>query len=243
MRSPRLFSALFLFLALSACANKASSQAPVVLETEDQKTLYALGLALAQNALGQFDLTEAELATVQAGLADGVLKRTAKVDLQTYGPKLGPLAQARATALAEKEKAASTEFLTQEAGKSGAVKADSGLIYTEITAGTGENPKPTDNVTVHYKGTLRDGTVFDSSIDRGQPATFRLDQVIACWTEGVQKIKVGGKARLVCPAAIAYGDRGRPPQIPGGATLIFEVELLKAEATPAPAAPPTPPQQ
>ncbi len=241
MRSSRLFSALFLFLALSACANKASSQ-PVALDTEDQKTLYALGLAIAQN-LGQFDLSEAELATVQAGLADGVLKRTAKVDMQQYGPKLGALAQARATALAEKEKTASAEFLAQKAAEAGAVKTDSGLIYTEITPGTGESPKATDNVSVHYKGTLRDGTEFDSSISRGQPANFRLNQVIACWTEGVQKMKLGGKSRLVCPSAIAYGDRGAPPKIPGGATLVFEVELLKIEPATDPAPAPPPQQQ
>jgi len=81
-------------------------------------------------------------------------------------------------------------------------------------------------VRVHYHGTLTDGTVFDSSVQRGQPAEFPLNQVIPCWTEGVQRMKVGEKARLVCPSEVAYGDRGAPPNIPGGATLIFDVELL-----------------
>ena len=91
----------------------------------------------------------------------------------------------------------------------------------------------TDVVSVHYHGTLPDGKVFDSSVQRGQPAEFPLNQVIPCWTEGVQKMKVGGKARLVCPSTIAYGDQGRPPVIPGGATLVFEVELLEVAKHPA----------
>src|SRR5581483_6942048 len=102
----------------------------------------------------------------------------------------------------------------------------SGLVLVPMKDGSGESPKPTDRVKVHYHGTLIDGKVFDSSVQRGQPATFGLNQVIPCWTEGVQKLKVGGKAKLVCPSDIAYGDSGRPPQIPGGATLVFEVELL-----------------
>ena len=97
------------------------------------------------------------------------------------------------------------------------------------TEGKGPTPKPTDTVKVHYAGTLVDGKEFDSSIKRGQPISFPLNQVIPCWTEGVQKMKVGGKAKLVCPSAIAYGDSGRPPVIPGGATLVFEIELLGIE--------------
>ena len=116
--------------------------------------------------------------------------------------------------------------LDKAAAEPGAVRTPSGLVYRELTAGTGESPKATDTVTVNYRGTLVDGTEFDSSYKRNQPAQFPLNQVIPCWTEGVQKIKVGGKARLVCPAGLAYGERGSPPSIPGGATLIFEVELL-----------------
>jgi FKBP-type peptidyl-prolyl cis-trans isomerase FkpA/FKBP-type peptidyl-prolyl cis-trans isomerase FklB len=92
--------------------------------------------------------------------------------------------------------------------------------------GKGASPKETDTVKVHYHGTLTDGTVFDSSVQRGEPATFPLAQVIPCWTEGVQRVKVGGKSRLICPANLAYGDRGAPPKIKPGATLVFEVELL-----------------
>ncbi len=108
----------------------------------------------------------------------------------------------------------------------GAVKTTSGLVYRELQAGTGASPKATDMVKVHYRGTLINGTEFDSSYKRNEPATFPLNQVIPCWTEGVQKMKIGGKSQLVCPSALAYGDRGAPPDIPGGATLIFEIELL-----------------
>ena len=104
----------------------------------------------------------------------------------------------------------------------------SGLQITHLVEGSGESPGASSRVEVHYHGTLEDGTVFDSSVQRGQPATFPLNRVIACWTEGVQLMKVGGKARLVCPPEIAYGARGTPGgPIPPNATLTFEVELLR----------------
>ncbi len=194
--------------------------------TEEQKTLYALGLAISQS-LGNFALSESELEQVKAGITDGVLKRPKKVELQTYGPKLQSLQQSRAAAVADGEKKAGAAFLAKAAGEAGATKTDSGIVIKTIKAGTGATPKPADTVKVHYHGTLIDGTVFDSSVVRGEPASFGLDQVIKCWTEGVQHIKVGGKSRLVCPAGLAYGDRGAPPQIKPGATLVFEVELLE----------------
>jgi len=118
-------------------------------------------------------------------------------------------------------------YLDKAAAEPGAIKTDSGLIYRSLEAGTGNSPTATDVVKVNYRGTLIDGTEFDSSYKRNEPAEFPLNRVIPCWTEGVQKMKVGGKARLVCPSAIAYGEAGSPPVIPGGATLIFEIELLK----------------
>jgi FKBP-type peptidyl-prolyl cis-trans isomerase FkpA len=99
-------------------------------------------------------------------------------------------------------------------------------VFRTITPGTGASPAATDTVKVHYHGTLPDGKVFDSSVDRGEPTEFPLNRVIPCWTEGVQRMKVGEKAKLVCPAAIAYGDRGAGADIPPGATLVFEVDLL-----------------
>jgi FKBP-type peptidyl-prolyl cis-trans isomerase FkpA len=99
-----------------------------------------------------------------------------------------------------------------------------GIVFESLKAGNGQSPKATDTVRVHYRGTFPDGREFDSS--RGKPVEFPLNRVIRCWTEGVQKMKIGGKAQLVCPSDVAYGDQGRPPVIPGGATLVFEVELL-----------------
>lgn len=117
-------------------------------------------------------------------------------------------------------------FLDKAAAEPGAIKTASGLVYRVITAGSGASPKATDTVKVNYRGTLINGKEFDSSYARNEPAEFPLNMVIPCWTEGVQMMKVGGKSRLVCPASIAYGERGAPPDIPGGATLVFEIELL-----------------
>jgi len=196
------------------------------LANDEQKQLYALGVAVSQS-LSQFELSESDLEIVKSGLSDGILKRALKVDLQSVNPKVQQLVQARGAVVAEKEKKAGAAFLAKAAAAPGAKKTASGAIVTTLKEGKGPSPKASDTVKVHYQGTLVDGTVFDSSIQRGQPATFPLANVIKCWTEGVQEIKVGGKSRLVCPAAIAYGDRGSPPAIKPGATLIFEVELLE----------------
>jgi len=118
------------------------------------------------------------------------------------------------------------DYLEKAAAEPGAQKTASGLVYRDVTAGSGASPKATDTVKVHYRGTLINGKEFDSSYTRNEPAEFPLNRVIPCWTEGVQKMKVGGKARLVCPSSIAYGEGGAPPDIPGGATLVFEIELL-----------------
>jgi FKBP-type peptidyl-prolyl cis-trans isomerase FkpA len=115
---------------------------------------------------------------------------------------------------------------TAAAQEAGAVVTASGLVYRSLREGTGASPQATDRVKVHYRGTLPDGKEFDSSYQRNEAIEFRLNGVIKCWTEGVQKMKVGGKAKLTCPPAIAYGERGAGGVIPPNATLIFEVELL-----------------
>jgi FKBP-type peptidyl-prolyl cis-trans isomerase len=200
-------------------------------KTEEEKALYALGVALSQS-LASFSLTEAELSVVQSGIADGVKGKAGNIEPTSFMPKLREMQKVRI-------EAASKAALDKAAAEKGATKTASGLIITTIKEGKGPAPKATDTVKVHYHGTLPDGRVFDSSVERKQPASFALNQVIACWTEGVQLMKVGGKSKLVCPASIAYGDRGAGPQIPPGATLIFEVELLEIEkpSLPAPNAP------
>lgn len=193
---------------------------------DEQKTLYAIGVALSHSLHG-FSLSEAELEIVKSGLSDGVLKRPVKVDMQTYGPKIEVMGKARGAAVAEKEKKAGVAFLAKAAAEPGVKKTASGAIVKTLKEGSGPSPTATDKVKVHYHGTLVDGTVFDSSVKRGQPVTFPLGNVIKCWTEGLQQMKAGGKSRLICPADIAYGERGSPPIIRPGATLIFDVELLE----------------
>jgi FKBP-type peptidyl-prolyl cis-trans isomerase FkpA len=116
--------------------------------------------------------------------------------------------------------------LAAAAAETGAVVTPSGLVYRALKEGTGESPAPTDTVRVHYRGRFTDGREFDSSHSRGQPASFPLNRVIKCWTEGVQRMKVGGSAKLTCPSAIAYGERGAGGVIPPHSVLVFEVELL-----------------
>jgi len=200
--------------------------------TDEQKALYAIGVHIAKQ-LDFFNFTPEEFEFVQQGFADKANGKKIIAEPDAYKQQIGDLAQTRIKIAAEKEKAKSKDYLEKAAKENGAQKTDSGLIYVPITAGTGKQPKSTDIVKVHYTGSLIDGKVFDSSVQRGQPMEFPLNQVIKCWSEGVAKMKVGGKAKLVCPSSIAYGDEGRPPVIPSGATLVFEVELLDTKAAPA----------
>jgi FKBP-type peptidyl-prolyl cis-trans isomerase FkpA/FKBP-type peptidyl-prolyl cis-trans isomerase FklB len=213
-------------LAGSAAVPATHAQSSPELKTDEQKTFYAIGLAVA-GTLAQFALSPADLELVKAGITDGVLNRPRQVDLQTYGVKIQELQKQRASVVAAAEQKTGQAVLDKAAAEKGATKTASGLVIVPIKPGTGPAPKPTDRVKVHYHGTLADGSVFDSSVQRGEPATFPLNGVIPCWTEGLQLMKVGGKSRLVCPAALAYGDRGAPPRIKPGATLTFEVELLE----------------
>jgi FKBP-type peptidyl-prolyl cis-trans isomerase FkpA len=206
-----------------------------------EQSLYALGVIMSRS-LSVFGLNAAELEIVKRGLTDGVLEHKLEVDGEKMADLVDSFAETRMKAQAEKEKVAAKDFLDAAAKEKGAVKTESGLIITSIAEGTGETPKATDTVKVNYHGTLRDGTVFDSSVQRGSPVTFPLNRVIPCWTEGVQKMKVGGRSKLVCPSSIAYGDSGRPPTIKPGAPLIFEVELIEImPAAPAAKAPPAHP--
>jgi FKBP-type peptidyl-prolyl cis-trans isomerase FkpA len=209
---------------------------------EDQKTLYALGLAVGRS-LEVFKLTDKEFELVRRGLADQVGGKKPLVDLDAYQPKIQQLAQKRMAQASEALQAKDKQFMEQAKKEKGVQALPSGVLYIPQKEGTGASPKETDTVKVHYRGTLVDGKEFDSSHKRNQPAEFPLNGVVKCWTEGMQKMKVGGKAKLVCPSATAYGDQGRPPVIPAKATLVFEIELLdivKKDAAQSPAPAPAP---
>jgi FKBP-type peptidyl-prolyl cis-trans isomerase FkpA len=195
--------------ALAAVLFPLSSRAQA-LKSEEEKTLYALGMILGGN-LKTLNLKPNEIELVKRGLSDAALGKKEQVSLEEYGPKVQAFAQTRSSAAADKEKTAAKEFQAKMAKEPGAVALPSGLIIKTIKPGTGKSPASTDKVKVNYEGKLTNGTVFDSSYK---------------------------KAELVCPSSIAYGDHGHPPTIPGGATLVFTVELLDIAP---PAAPPPPP--
>jgi FKBP-type peptidyl-prolyl cis-trans isomerase FkpA len=202
------------------------ARAAVTLTTDDQKTIYAIGQAMARQ-LEQFQFTPDEVSVLIAGMQDSLTHAKSQVDVEAQSKQIRAFAEKRQAAAVEKSKAETAPFLDKAAKEPGAKKTASGLIYKELTPGTGPQPKETDKVKVNYKGTLTDGTEFDSSYKRNEPATFPLKGVIKCWTEGLQLMKVGGKSQLICPADIAYGNSGRPPLIKPGAPLVFEVELLE----------------
>ena len=216
-----------LTVALSGCTpEQQDSGSEVLLETEDDKTIYAMGVNLARN-LDHLPLSKSEKRILQTGFADGMEKRDPQVDTVRYGRRAESLFTRRNADLAKDESDAAEAFLAEAAAAEGAQRSDSGLVMVVLTPGEGPSPTATDRVRVHYHGTLRDGTVFDSSVARGEPVVFPLDRVIPCWTEALQKMKTGEKSRVVCPAEIAYGDQGAPPLIKPGATLSFEVELIE----------------
>ncbi len=215
--------------ALSAFATSAADM------TEEQKTIYTLG-AIIGKQLSVFDLSSEEVAFVIKGLSDSASGAKLAAEGEIYGPKVQELANMRRALVAGKQAAAGKSFAEKAAGEPGAVKTSSGLVYISLKDGAGTSPTTTDTVKANYRGSLIDGTEFDSSYKRGEPIDFPLTGVIKCWTEGLQKMKVGGKARLVCPPEIAYGDQGAAGAIPPNATLNFDVELLAV--TPAVAATP-----
>jgi FKBP-type peptidyl-prolyl cis-trans isomerase FkpA len=226
---------LGVIVSASACTKPSTppssdaASSPPASMSEDEKAIYALGAAMGGQIAQQvkpLNLKPAESELLQKAVAAAMSGQKSEYKLEQYGPRLQARAQEQAATVAAEEKSRSASFRAAAEKEPGAVKTASGLVYRELQGGSGPSPKATDRVRVHYQGTLTDGTVFDSSRQRGQPVEFALNGVIPCWTEGLQKMRVGGLAKLVCPSEIAYGDQGRPPTIPGGATLVFEVELL-----------------
>lgn len=217
-------------LMLTSYPVHAETQPP---QTDQQQTFHAIGASIART-LDVFDLTPAEFEQVKQGLIDAQSGRKSDFDPALWNPKIQELARARRQAAGEKQAGAGKEMVDKAAGEKGALRTASGMVFVPVTEGKGASPKATDIVKVHYRGTLADGTEFDSSYKRGRPIEFRLDNVIKCWTEGMQMMKAGGKAKFVCPPQLAYGDKGAGERILPGATLAFEVELMEVTQTQAP---------
>jgi FKBP-type peptidyl-prolyl cis-trans isomerase FklB len=210
-----------------ATATKPAAGTPT-LESVDQRVSYGIGHNLGSN-LARDKVLQLDRAALEAGLADGLAQaktRVAEADLETAFTTLQQRAQAAAAAAAEKQLAAGKAYLEQNKAKPGVKVTDSGLQYEVLKSGNGAKPKATDTVKVHYHGTLVDGTVFDSSIERNEPIEFPVGGVIKGWVEALQLMSVGDKWRLTIPADLAYGARAAG-DIPANSVLVFEVELLE----------------
>lgn len=261
------FSALAALLVLSAAAARAADQnqgqqaqpaqpsaqqAPAAPpaqpgnkpESLDDRASYIIGLNLGSN-LKQNEVP-VNIDLIIRGLRDGLggaqaalTDQEIQAAMQEFQQKMTTAQQTKMKAAGEKNKKEADEFLATNKTKQGVVTTASGLQYQVLQAGTGPKPKAEDRVTVNYKGTLLDGTVFDSSYDRGQPATFGVSQVIPGWVEALQLMPVGSKYKLFIPPSLAYGESGAGQDIGPNSALVFEVELLKIE--PPAAAGQTPP--
>ncbi len=198
----------------------------VSLSSDELKVFYTVGHTMGTK-MKDLGLSDDEVVAYTMGYKDAVKGTNPEVKVDEYRAKIQELFSARMSKKADTEKASGKAYLDKFKAEPGVQVTESGLAYKIIEEGKGANPVETDKVKVHYHGTLTSGEVFDSSKDRGQPVTFPLNRVIKGWTEGVQKVKEGGKIRLVIPSELAYGDNGAPPKIPGGATLVFDVELLE----------------
>ena len=222
---------MWLYLALmisTAALVSCNSNDPkkISLESDDDKTFYAMGYMLGGN-LQRLNLSDKELAALYKGIAMASKNEKSEVDMAKFQNRIQEVFKSRMDKVAAKEKDSGKAFLEKFVKDESATKTESGLAYKVIKEGAGATPGAEDVVEVHYHGTLTDGTVFDSSVERGKTISFPLNRVIKGWTEGLQTMKEGGKTKFVIPAELAYGEAGAPPKIPGGATLVFEVELFK----------------
>jgi FKBP-type peptidyl-prolyl cis-trans isomerase len=218
-------------LALASIASYASAQADIDLSVEDNRIGYSIGVNIGQNLVAQGIIADIDMDSFVAGMRDaaGDAVQLSNDELfaaiQLFQDRMAAAAQAEMEA-----NAASTQaFLADNGAKDGVITTASGLQYTVLNSGEegGASPTTSDSVLAHYHGTLIDGTVFDSSVDRGEPAEFGLSQVISGWTEALQLMKVGDKWRLFLPPNLAYGEQSPTPAIPPNSALIFDVELLE----------------
>jgi FKBP-type peptidyl-prolyl cis-trans isomerase len=212
-------------LALGTGCNKQASTS-VTPKSEDDKTFYSMGVLMGSR-LQTVDLKENEMNMIVQGLKDSAKGQENKdIDIAAYRGKVQSIFRARMQKNNDKYKKEGKDFLEKFVSSDGGQKTKTGIGYKVLKPGSGAKPKASDTVEVHYHGTLIDGKVFDSSVERKKKISFPLNRVIKCWTEGMQLVGVGGKIRLVCPSELAYGDQGAPPKIPGGSTLVFDVELF-----------------
>ena len=214
-----------LLLGLAACERKDEAQTRTSLETDDDRFSYGLGMVIGERVLKQYGDVDYDL--LLQGIEAQHKNQETLMSLDDAGEAINAKLEKAFAEQSEANKKRGEEYLKANAEKEGVQVTESGLQYLEITAGDGPKPTATDEVTVHYRGTLIDGTEFDSSYSRGSPATFPLNQVIPGWTEGVQLMSVGSKFQFVIPYELGYGERGAGGSIGPFETLVFEVELLE----------------
>jgi len=221
----------------TSATKQAQTTKTIVFKSDDEKVAYAIGVSFANYLSSSLEKPkevgiDLDKKMVLKGIENAFANKSELTEdeahkaLESFDQRLNKLSTEKAKAKAAANKKAGDEFRSNYEKQEGVKKTKSGLLYKELTPGTGKSPKATDTVEVQYKGTLIDGTKFDSSYDRGKPATFPLNRVISGWTEGVQLMKEGAKYEFVIPPTLAYGEHDTP-KIPANSTLIFQVELVK----------------
>jgi len=232
--TPRILAAALAALLATACAQKDGAGGTSDLDTDAEKFGYAIGVDIGKSLTPVKD--DVDITALMNGIEETLGGKTARLDDEArekvkseVSRRIQEKQMEERTAKAAAAKEAGEKFLAGNAKREGVKTTDSGLQYEIVAEGSGAVPKATDKVTVHYKGTLIDGTEFDSSYARGQPVTFPLGNVIPGWTEGLQLVKAGGKAKLYIPSNLAYGERGAGAKIGPNETLVFEIELISIE--------------